>query len=272
LSACGDPIDNEQNDRCSVPSTSWFCASDIYVMNGDGTGQHKLIRTRTRRVDQQDRDPVWSPNGQEIAFWREAKHGRPEIRIANANGTGERLLTQGDSPSWSPDGQHLVFQGRDGLFVIGVDGRGLRRLTHGGGAPDWSPDGRLIVFIKFDGHRTSLRLIRSDGTGERLLTPTSRATGSHPEWSPNGNRIVDSKDSPGGRGFILNARGYLVRRLELPFYHGDPAWSPDGRKLIFSAPKKGYEFFDLYVMNTNGTARHRLTRTRLDEGDADWTR
>jgi len=255
-------------DRCSVRSTSYFCASDIYVMNGDGTGQRKLIRTRTRRDDQQDRDPVWSPNGRKVAFWRETTHRHgDEIRIVNADGTGERRLAQGVTPSWSPDGQHLVFQGRDGLFVIGANGLGLRRLTHGGGAPDWSPDGRLIVFIKFDGHHTSLRLIRSDGTGERLLT--SSRTGRHPEWSPTGNRIVDSKWS---RGFILNARGDLVRELDLPFYHGDPAWSPNGRQLIFSASGENELEFDVYVMNTDGTARNRLTRTRLDESGVDWTR
>lgn len=261
-------------DRCSVRSTSYFCASDIYVMNADGTGQRKLIRTRTRRDDQQDRAPVWSPNGRKIAFWRETTHRHgDEIWIVNADGTGERRLAQGVTPSWAPDGQHLVFQGRDGLYVIGANGRGLRRLTHGGGAPDWSPDGKLIVFIKFDGHRTSLRLIRPDGTGERLLTPTSRTTGSHPEWSPNGNRIVDTKAGPGSRGFILNARGDLVGQFDLPFYHGDLAWSPNGKQLIFSAQNgPRWPKFDLYVMNTDGTALKTLTQTRLDEGDADWIR
>ena len=255
-------------DRCSVRSTSHFCASDIYVMNADGTGQHKLIRTRTRRDDQQDHDPVWSPNGRKIAFWRESTHRRGgEIQIVNADGTRERRLAQGTNSSWSPDGQHLVFQGRDGLYVIGADGRGRRRLTHGGGAPDWSPDGKLIVFVKFDGHHASLRLIRPDGTGERLLNTHVH---SDPEWSPNSNRIVDSKWS---HGFILNARGGIVRRFDLPFYHGAPAWSPNGKQLIFSGQNgPDWPKFDLYVMNTDGTAGQWLTRTRLDEGEVDWTR
>jgi Tol biopolymer transport system component len=57
----------------------------------------------------------------------------------NRDGSGLTRLTRDlrsqGQPSWHPDGQRIVFgattSGKSDLFVIGVDGQGLRRLTSG---------------------------------------------------------------------------------------------------------------------------------------------
>jgi hypothetical protein len=57
------------------------------------------------------------------------------------------------SPRFSPDGSSIVFSsdrdGNDEIYVIGVDGTGLARLTSSPGRdldPSFSPDGSKIVF------------------------------------------------------------------------------------------------------------------------------
>ena len=57
------------------------------------------------------------------------------IVVMDADGNNHvRLENQAADPSWSPDGQTIAFvSGRDGgseIYVIGVDGRGRKRVTH----------------------------------------------------------------------------------------------------------------------------------------------
>jgi Tol biopolymer transport system component len=91
--------------------------------------------------------PVWSPNGNDIAFtrWNGTYHvlytvhkdGTQLTRITNAPGRDEL------APAWSPDGARLVFLGCNNgdcdLLVRNADGTGAETtLLHGGaGAPDW---------------------------------------------------------------------------------------------------------------------------------------
>ncbi|MGD1149115.1 MAG: S9 family peptidase [Thermoanaerobaculaceae bacterium] len=81
-----------------------------------------------------------------------------EIRMVNADGTGDRELTQGQhldtAPRWSPDGASLAFvSDRSGdetqLFLLPLGGGEPRQLTTfpmGAADPVWSPDGRFIAF------------------------------------------------------------------------------------------------------------------------------
>ena len=57
-------------------------------------------------------------------------------------------------PAWSPDGRRLAFARtvpgfNTEIYVVGVDGKGLRRLTHNRGQdaePSWAPNGKRIAW------------------------------------------------------------------------------------------------------------------------------
>src|SRR5688572_19737496 len=81
------------------------------------------------------------------------------------------------NPAFSPDGRRLVFESRrDGqgeIYVVSVDGSGLRRLTRAPSDethPSWSSDGKEILFDSNRGGTWNLYVMRPDGTGERRLT------------------------------------------------------------------------------------------------------
>ena len=198
--------------------------SDIYVANPDGTDLHRPVTQ-----PQADRfSPSWSPDGSELAYVQ----GQNEIWIADANGSNAHRVTTGLDPSWSPDGGRLVFARGSGnntdLYVIRLDGSGLRRITTGvprDDTPHWSPGGKLIVFGRGRGEVSSIYTVRPNGTGLRRLTK-KRYDGT-PSWSPDGRKIVFS-----GRGdiWIMDRDGRhqvnVTRTKTLLRGEDGPAWQP----------------------------------------------
>src|SRR5580700_4569278 len=80
------------------------------------------------------------------------------LYISNADGSGERPLTQPDSlnynPAWSPKGDWIAFTseraGSADLYRMHPDGTGLERLTDDPAYDDqaaFSPDEKHIVFV-----------------------------------------------------------------------------------------------------------------------------
>jgi TolB protein len=144
--------------------------SGIYLINVDGTGLCKL--TSADLVE--DADPVWSPDGEKIAFY-----DNESINVINTDGSGRKKLARGASAVWSPDGQKIAFVVNDSsdLHVINADGGGLRRLANipqYGALPAWSPDGEKIAFncpAAPSASAIDLCVINADGTGwKRIAT------------------------------------------------------------------------------------------------------
>lgn len=132
----------------------------------------------------------------------------------------------------------------------------------GGSDPSNGP----IAFVRFVNDEAHLMLIEADGSGEReLLLPTQ---GFHPNWSPDGRRLVVGAFAGDTlRPMLVDpARGTTVT-LEVPEAPTDLAllcrtWTPDGRRLVcqgdsFSATHP--ESNGVYSIRTDGSHLKRLT-------------
>ena len=124
------------SDRSGTPQ--------IYVVDIDGTGLRRI--TFESYCDR----PTWSPAPyNEIAYASRTGPGH-DIKVVDLATNEVRQLTFGlgtnESPSYSPNGRHVAFMSTRGsgnkqIWVVGRDGRDLRRLTSMGNneMPSWSP-------------------------------------------------------------------------------------------------------------------------------------
>jgi len=113
----------------------------------------------TNHIEMDD-NPVWSPDGQWIAF-ASNRSGNNDIFIVPADGGESRRLTWhsgSDVPSdWSPDGKTILFRaaresGENGLFTIDVKSTRTRQLMLDMmtvGSPRFSTDGNRVLYTRF---------------------------------------------------------------------------------------------------------------------------
>jgi WD40-like Beta Propeller Repeat len=94
--------------------------SDIHVI--DGEGAHETRLTHTAQLFEQD--PVWSPDGQKIAFITPditPGEEKSALYVMNADGTNKTQLVVDvwSYPSWSPDGGKIAFTTADQSNLFG---------------------------------------------------------------------------------------------------------------------------------------------------------
>lgn len=122
--------------------------SDLYLASllKDGTWQDDVELTRLTQHEEDDLAPVWSPDGDTIAFVT-FRDGNGEIYIMESDGSRQLRLTTNEAddldPVWSPDGSQMAFvshlYGPGEIFIMDDDGGNQRRLTTND-AEDHSPD------------------------------------------------------------------------------------------------------------------------------------
>jgi Tol biopolymer transport system component len=204
----------------------------------------------------------------QIAFTRITKQMGTDIEAdiytINVDGSGERRLTDTPGldglPSWSPEAQRVAFvSDRDGgnweIYVMDSDGTQQRRLTNtpekDEAVPAWSPNGEKIAYVTGFFGDPSIWVMDADGSGHKRLVD-----GNWPSWSPDGERIVYTTFSDGEQLAVMSADGSGQR--ELPGVAYEAAWSPNGKQFAY-VTSRGMNNEEIYVMNTDGTERTRLT-------------
>jgi dipeptidyl aminopeptidase/acylaminoacyl peptidase len=143
------------------------------------------VRALTGTPRMHDREPNWSPDGQQLLYASE-RSGFYELHLVAANGSGERQLTNAradhSETDWHPDGKRvLAVRGRRNRFdVVSVDADdGSAELVEEGGtwsSPHWAGAGGIVA--AYEDHATPPELRLS--THAHLHTPAPMAIRSAP--------------------------------------------------------------------------------------------
>ena len=236
---------------------------EIYVMNPNGANQVRLTNNPGL-----DNFPTWSPNGRKIAFVSQNISGSYAIKLMNADGTGQTVVTpivfnpNFDglfSLSWSPDGNKIAFQENADIFTVNVDGSNRINLTNHPAQdyePSWSPDGTRIAFTS-NRSPESFHIYTMNADGSKLfmledpfgyvLDRTS------PDWSPDGNRISYVATEFGSFIVSVNTNGTFLVSYGSGY---SSKWSPDNTKIVLADYTIGS--YEIYTRNTAAGSQRTL--------------
>ncbi|TFH35180.1 MAG: protease, partial [Bacteroidia bacterium] len=120
------------------------------------------VRNITRSSGVADRNPVWSPNGDRVAWFSDKGQKGYLLLIADQDGMSEpKQISIGESkmawePVWSPDGKLIAFNDDDvRVRVLNVETGEIKtidvgaiNLERGSMGLTWSPDSKWLAYSK----------------------------------------------------------------------------------------------------------------------------
>ena len=173
-------------------------ASNLWITDSKGVRIRELTHGNWR-----DSSPVWSPNGDKIAF------------LSDRNSTTQ-------------------------IHVMWLDTREVAQLTHMERSPGslrWSPDGKMLAFTMFFEDTSSILPVKLPKKPKGANWAKSAIIIDRLSWRRDGRGPVPKGYS---HIFVMDAElGGTPKQLTSGDYsHNDPQWSLDGKKIYFSAIRK----------------------------------
>lgn len=169
------------------------------------------------------------------------------------------------------------------LYLMDTDGT-INRLTNNNrheNNPAFSPDRKKVAFhAGEEGDLLTWEIYVLDlETGEEQKITSNKVIDGHPDWSPDGTKLVfssfvDKQGNPSGTAdiYTINIDGTDLTQLTDSVHEdNDAEWSPDGKYIVYKSTDNtkinGRE--EIYVMNADGSSKRRLTTTEGWQSDHD---
>lgn len=241
---------------------------------------HELL-LRLTDTSGYDVSPIWSPNGDWIAFTSERSENK-DIYLMDTDclsfseGSAADLIDlceqrtiqltdhpeMDTNPTWSPDGSKIVFSSnRDGDFDLYVIGALCDQFL---ASLDLLPEAG-----------NSLVATRDDCGGEPTQITNELGNEDHPAWSADGTRIAfdSNRDGFPYEIYVLRLQDGQISQLT----RGDgqdgnssPVWSPDGSKIAHSSRRNGRSFIAI-TDSAGGNSQLLTTNPENEEFRPAWS-
>ncbi|HMB91255.1 MAG TPA: winged helix-turn-helix domain-containing protein [Rhodothermales bacterium] len=232
-----------------------------------------------------DLNPIFSPDGQTIAFKRSNSEGVGDLyRMPTRGGLPQRLTNDAAGlagHTWTPNGRTLIFSsnrnGRFQLWRILATGGTPERLAdvaaRDPGFPVLSMDGQRLVFEEWmiEVNLWGRSLEAPDTTAHRLIA--SAWWNKQPAFAPDGQHVA-FVSARSGTPELWRAQRDGRAALRLTHFDGatvgTPAWSPTSQQIALEVFVE--EQADIYVIDATGGTPLRLTTHEANDRAPRWSR
>lgn len=290
----------DSKDDDTQPALSPDGAKIAFRSEREGGGLFIMEATgeNPRRIARQGYLPAWSPDGQSIVY-SDVNFIVPSSRLSPASrlhildlaSGAERKLETGDAmqPKWSPHGYRIAYWGlaagveRD-IFTVDARSGAPVQVTNDPALdwnPVWSPAGDYLYFLSDRGGAMNVWRVRIDersgqtrGDPEPVTTPADSVA--YLSFAADGRSFAYAQARQRTNLFVV---GYDAARQQVT---GEPALvgsgahnmtvfslSPDDRRLVYDTVGDAQE--DLWIMNSDGSGRRRLTDDPFKDRSPAWS-
>jgi Tol biopolymer transport system component len=246
------------NPRSVSPDGRWLALNnlgepreDIFIARTDGSEVRRLTDDAAK-----DRSPVWSPDGQEIAFYSN-RSGSQQVWTIRSDGSGLTQRTDAKEggfmfPLWSSAGDQMVASLRPGTIAKGflwnlrkgwasaVELKGLTTPEGWLRPLDWSRDGRRLAGVVQDAAANAIGVAWYDIAADRsvIISHDHLPTPTDVNWLPDSRRMIFV--TADGELVVIDAdtkRRDVLETSSWPFHIADQslAVTPDGSTLYVGA-------------------------------------
>jgi tricorn protease len=148
-----------------------------------------------------DRSPVWSPNGDKVAWFSDTS-GEYQMVIADQNGANQETIKLPNptfyfQPDWSPDSKHLAYTDTNFvIWIVNLETKKITKVDADGYAhpnrtmnPKWSPDSDWIAYAKQNKNNFKSIYAYQISTKKTIQITDPIADAITPVWDASGKYI-----------------------------------------------------------------------------------
>ncbi|WKV12144.1 S41 family peptidase [Marivirga harenae] len=186
-----------------------------------------------------DRYPIWSPKGDQIAWFSDAS-GEYQLVVANQFGENQKAYALENptfyfTPDWSPNGKMITYTDTDyNIWYINLENGQVKKVDTDGYAhpnrtlnPNWSPDSRYITYEKQQNSHFKAIFIYDTQSGQTYQVSDPLADATSPQWDQSGEYL-----------YFLASTDYGLNSGWLDMSSYDPSVSRSLYAVVLSADGK----------------------------------
>lgn len=171
-------------------------------------------RNITKSSGAADRRPIWSPNGDQIAYFSDAGGKGYGLMLQDQSGMKEPVRIDigksklGWEPTWSPDGDRIAFVDDDTwIQIVNLKTKTIKAIGHAGNNLDrgnmnlaWSPDSKWLAYNTSDVNGLRKIMVWKVGTVSPKRLTDEFADSVYPTWDRDGKHLYFAASTDVGLG------------------------------------------------------------------------